>query len=257
MSLPDREFERILLASARADEPAADERAEMTARAWSRFSARAALLGGATRGPEGWGGGQSPALGSAVRSAAGSVPWRWLLVGALGGSALTGALFVLRSPTQISTPVVHVEEAPPAATPVLPASAPGAPASRASERRAVAAPRREVRRTAQIDRSPVEAPAESAAPASTLSAEVAALDAARAAVARGGFDEALQLISRYHYDFPLGELAADAEVIAIEALDGKHDRAEMLRRAARFVEQHPDDPHAARIKRLLGSPPPR
>jgi hypothetical protein len=54
----------------------------------------------------------------------------------------------------------------------------------------------------------------------------------------------------------MGELAADAEVIAIEALEADDDRPEMARRAWRFVQQHPDDPHAVRIKRLLVSQPP-
>jgi hypothetical protein len=96
-------------------------------------------------------------------------------------------------------------------------------------------------------------PAEAAAAAptpSTLAAEVAALDAARAAAAAGRPDETLRLVGQYRYDFPDGELRADAEVVAIRALAGKGERAEAARLAARFLARYPDDPHAAEIRRL-------
>ena len=254
MPLSDQEFERALLASARQDEPPAERSAEMTTQAWARFSARAAAIGDVVRGdlPRR----ESPsAAGGAVRGPrriAGSVRWRWLMVGALGGSAVTGALVALRPSVLVPAPTAAAGgAASPVTTPAAGVAAPAWTAPRIDQRPPV---RHERRRNAHIDRDSLE-PAAVAEPPSTLGAEVAALDAARAAAAGRQFDEALRLISRYHYDFPMGELAADAEVIAIEVLDAKNDRPAMTLRASRFVQQHPDDPHAARIRRLLGSPP--
>jgi hypothetical protein len=250
MSLTDQEFERALLASARADEPPAEMGAQMTAQAWVRFSARVAAVGDTLRGPaprsESAGG--AGAAHNAKRRVGGGGHWRWLLAGALGGGALTATLFALRPPTRVPSVTVGAGEASPAViTPPPALAAPISSAARLDERPPV---RHERRRTQQADRPSVEATGLAALP-SSLAAEVAALDAARAAAASRQFDQALTLISRYHYDFPAGELSADAEVIAIEALDAKHDRAEMSRRASRFLDQHPDDPHAARIKRLV------
>jgi hypothetical protein len=258
----DQEFERALLSSAQADDPPAETRAEVTAHAWSRFSAHAAVIGDALRGEvrsEGAAGTGEHARSAAVRRMARPmatvVRWRWLLVGALGGGVVTGALFVLRPPMKVLPQEVGAGEQPPPVpgrAPTLTVTVPVSPAPRIAERPAV---RREARRRAQIGRASAEPTVAEAAP-STLAAEVAALDAARAAAAAGRFQEAVRLIGRYHYDYPMGELAADAEVIAIEALEADHDRPEMTRRAWRFVQQHPDDPHAARIKRRLVSQPP-
>ena len=250
MSFTDQDFERALLASAQADEPTADARAEMTAQAWARFSTHAVALGDSLRGqtPR-----REPATGgaptqTATRRVAGGVHWRWLLAGALGGGAVTAGLFALRPAVQVTSLTVGSDEASPPVT--KPAPALGASVSSPSRTGERPAARREKRQNPQAERASLEATAP-AAPPSNLAAEVAALDAARAAAASHQFDQALALISRYHYDFPAGELSADAEVIAIQALDAKNDRAEMTRRASRFVEQHPDDPHVARIKRLL------
>ncbi len=252
MSLSDQEFERALLASARQDETPADTSAEMTAQAWARFSARALAVGDAVRAdlPRG----ESPSAAGGARRTAGGVRWRWLLAGALGGGAVTGALVVALRPA-VQVPALTAAAggaAPPATAPSPGVAARAGTASRIDQRPAV---RHERRRNVHVDRDSAE-PTAVADPPSTLGAEVAALDAARAAAAGRQFDEALRLISQYHYDFPMGELAADAEVIAIEVLGAKNDRPAMTLRASRFVQEHPDDPHAARIRRLLGSQPP-
>ena len=63
-----------------------------------------------------------------------------------------------------------------------------------------------------------------------LAAEVARLDAARTSNAVGDYDETIQLIERYHRDFPNGALAPDADVVALEAVAAKRDHAETARR---------------------------
>jgi TolA-binding protein len=83
-----------------------------------------------------------------------------------------------------------------------------------------------------------------------LAAEVSWIDAARTASLDGNHDEAIRLIERYHRDFPKGALAPDADVVALEAVAAKRDRAEVARRSALFLSQYPSDPHAARVRGL-------
>jgi len=85
---------------------------------------------------------------------------------------------------------------------------------------------------------------------SLLAREVAALDAARTALAVGANASALRQIERYHREFPQGELSADADVVAIEALAAEGQSAATKRAASRFLQRHPRDPHAARIREL-------
>jgi hypothetical protein len=86
-----------------------------------------------------------------------------------------------------------------------------------------------------------------------LSEEVSRLDLARRAVAQGNHAEALRLIARYHYDFPGGVLAPDADVIAIEAVAAARDQGEVERRAGLFLARYPHDPQVARVRKLAGN----
>jgi TolA-binding protein len=97
-------------------------------------------------------------------------------------------------------------------------------------------------------------PSRRAVEPSTLAAEVSRIDIARIAVASGDFDGAIRLIERYHGDFPEGALSPDADVVALEAAVGKHDRAEVAERARRFLTRYPNDPHAARVRWLTEHP---
>jgi TolA-binding protein len=84
-----------------------------------------------------------------------------------------------------------------------------------------------------------------------LADQVRAVDAAMAALQAGALHEAVRLIDRFHTDFPHGVLAPDAELVAIEALAEARETSELTRRAKRFLESNPNDPHAARVRRLL------
>jgi TolA-binding protein len=86
---------------------------------------------------------------------------------------------------------------------------------------------------------------------STLAAEVSRIDTARTAISVGDYEGAMQLIARYHADFPEGALAADADVVALEAATARGDRAEVARRAKDFLSRYPHDPHAARVRGLF------
>jgi len=241
----DLEFERALLEAGRADElPHAD-----TPRAWARFAAESAVTMAAL--PARLGAAPIARAAAAARAARGGAA-KWLVAGVLGGSVVTAGLMEWRHPGAPALAPAAVVSSPPAAR----QGEPPPPVDRAR----IAAP--ELKETDAIAPLGSTAPGTRARAAarrreagaadlpSTLGAEVAALDAAREAAAAGDPDEALRLVDRYRYDFPAGELAADAEVVAIEALVAKGDHAEATRRAERFLARAPHDPHAAEVRRL-------
>lgn len=241
-------FERLLLDSARAD-----GLPEGVAQAWQRFSAGLVSAGGLVgqeAGASSARGGAGRLPGSALSTATGmarAVAVKWLLIGALLGSALT-ALGMSRgraAPVTAAVQLPHsaspsralaVPSAALLSNPAAAAPSPSAPNARtagAPAQRAALRPQRELRSSR-----------------STLGAQVALLDAARAAARTGQASQALALTNRYQRQFPAGELAPDAEVVAIEALAAEGDRATLAGRIARFLARYPSDPHAARVRAL-------
>jgi hypothetical protein len=252
----DGDFERMLLQSARGDTPTGDARD-----AWLRFSGALGSIG--SRPPTGarpTGGGPTAARSPIGPGGARRLAMKWLLLGAIGGSAATTAVMMRAGKTS--------------AAPTVVVPAPIAPANLAG---ATATPSRAIAR--DVDPAPMARPPSAALPSpprkagrghararqdiadprppdSTLAEEVSRIDAARTANSAGDYDEAVWLIGRYHRDFPDGALAPDADVVALEAVAAKRDRPEAARRAALFLSRYPDDPHAAKVKWLaahLGS----
>jgi hypothetical protein len=256
-------FERNLLESGRADEP--PNRA--TEEAWARFASALALASRLSAEP-------NAARGllngkAAVRAGYASAA-KWLLLGALGGSALTAAWFgslhgskgALPAPAiDVRTPSVHedVVQVPSPVSSVAEHSAirvetqPVALSALHAQRAPSPKPALLSQERSEMSLPPAADAANNAkagAHASALAAEVSALDVARTAIAAGAFDDALRRIAQYHRDFPSGELTADADVVAIEALSAKGDRAAVAQRSARFLAQYPNDPHAAGVRSL-------
>jgi len=241
----DERFERLLLDSAQTDALPQDVDA-----AWQKFDS-------ALRGVSVLAAGASGAL--AARRAQRWLTAKWLIWGALAGSALTA--FSLRAPrarqvqpsaltaAPISAPAVVSSttaaagiEAPRSTTP-SPQATPTATALTKRRPHSFATP---TPATPSVTKTP-QTPQRS----STLAAQVALLDAARSAIANGTNAEAYRLAERYRADFPNGELAPEAEVVAIEALVVLGSRAAASERAARFLARYPGDPHAARVKWLV------
>jgi TolA-binding protein len=272
--MSDAEFERRLLDSARGDAPPQDPRS-----AWARlFSVSSSIRWGArsgatdesgrrgseaTPGPTAAGGAFWPAAARTSRRAAA----KWLLLGAIGGSALTAAVMIRSRPRRTDAPAALVSggssvSANVAYAPDVPARAslpaiPPAAGYKASSASASTRPRRSGPGRARVRQDPsgsklsADETAEAlAADSSTLAAEVSRIDAARSSSARGDYDQAIQSIERYHRDFPEGALAPDADVVALEAVAAKRDRPETARRAALFLSRYPGDPHTARVKWL-------
>jgi hypothetical protein len=93
------------------------------------------------------------------------------------------------------------------------------------------------------------------APASTLSAERALLDQARAALTSGDGAKALSIAEEHRHRFPSAQLAEEREAIAIQALvaTGRYDEARA--RAARFREAAPNSLFLPAIEASLASIP--
>jgi hypothetical protein len=234
----DERFERLLIDSAQSDELPRNVDA-----AWDKFGA---ALNGVSVLAAGAGG----AL--AVRRAQHWLAAKWLIWGALTGSALTALglrashdRHLLPSPAPSAsialTPVTSSTPAPRGEVEVAPPEP--APLPRATPKVLLHSIR------AQTPPSHREAAPTQAS--STLTEQVALLDAARSAVLAGAFSEALRLADRYRAQFPNGELAPEAEVVAIEALTLRGQRQPALERAARFLARYPGDPHTARVKWLV------
>lgn len=243
----DATFERMLLESARADGPPDGA----TKAAWASFAEMAAAAGKVAAA-----GGVAGAASRAARGAA----VKFVLLGAIAGSALAAA-WMERARHASALPLPAVSSSPPASA-MAPAGTrhprevdsmfgrpvpPSVDGSSSSEGVTAPVPVVAARPThpGSIDRR---------APASTLAAEVAALDAARAAILAGAFDESLQVVDRYHRDFPAGELAPDADVLAMEALAAKGDQRALADHARAFLVRYPRDPHVARIRSLAAAP---
>lgn len=281
LDLSERDFERSLIDSARAD--SSPKNVELV---WASF---ASALTGAAKHLEVSGlhrleleqkveNLQESEMARVAHSSFARAPV-WLLAGALGGSALTAALLLSPGHTIASPP--HRQFLPPAApvpTSVQPlhpmalesnpanagASALGPGLSVANRhvlgqdgvmvRDRVAGPAlHSVRRQSSIPVGSVEAQARVGASErveSTLAAEVDQLDAARTAYRAGAYQEAISLVDSYHRRFPRGVLAPDAEVVAILSLGEQKNRSGAVERAARFLEMYPKDPHAGLVRHL-------
>jgi TolA-binding protein len=86
----------------------------------------------------------------------------------------------------------------------------------------------------------------------SLSEELAALDAARAALQSGDGAGALRRLNEHARRFPRGRLRLEAEVLWIEALARTGNRTAAARRARRFLDRHPNSVLAPRLRRYAG-----
>jgi hypothetical protein len=126
-------------------------------------------------------------------------------------------------------PDVVVAEAAPAPRPV----APHAPSRRAHAARAV------------VETGPSNADA--------LAREIALVDAARGDLA-GAPARALVALDAHRREFPRGQLAAEREFLAVEALRRMNRLAEARARAAELEARYPSSSYASRAARLLQAP---
>lgn len=82
----------------------------------------------------------------------------------------------------------------------------------------------------------------------SLRAELALMQRARQALARGLSVEALSLLERHEREFPTGSLRPEREVLVVRALCSMSKGAQARERARRFLRAHPDSPWADRLR---------
>lgn len=217
------EAERALLDAARKEEPSAASR--------SRTLAAIGVGGGAlVATTTATAGGYGVKVGLAV-----------FVLGAVGAGA-----WLTRTPkpeAPRSAPMVTVSSVsapPPVATTAASASPPPAPVEVVSAQ--------PVTTTAPVGK-PVVPPA--APSGGGLTAEVAALEKANAAVARSDGKAALAALDAYATTFPKGVLAADATVLRVRALLLLGRRAEAKTLADGYATAHPTSPYTRRLRELV------
>lgn len=259
--LTEAHFERVLLDSAREDS-LSDARARD---AWMRFAGAASgvvLSAG------------SETIHSGISSFFRSTRAKWFALGAAGGGVVAGVLLGItpyrqndgRAPPPGAARTVQVVEraVSPAKESIQTAahSIPDAPAAsivagpslRADGKTASANPQQ----AALVDET---ANGRSALPdrlapdavSSRLAAEIAALDGIQVAISVKAFEQALQGVEKYHSRFPNGQLAPEAEALAVETLRALGERTEASRRAAAFLRRHPNGPHASKMQSVRDS----
>jgi Outer membrane lipoprotein len=84
--------------------------------------------------------------------------------------------------------------------------------------------------------------------------QVAALDAAREALAAGDAPRALHLLDAYDNQFPGGALATEAMLVRVKALLTSGDRAQATALGRRFIAEHASSPYATQVTEMLGTP---
>ena len=241
-------FERGLLESYSAEQPSAAART----RALGIASVAAGTV--ATIGVAAGAGAAAPK----AAGLAGLAVFKWVVIGvAVAGAATTVVVVrpdpepvvVVTTSTKASTVAPAKATAAVAPTPQVTAAAEAMvepPAiSPADLRAAPSAPAPVAPRATPVAAAP-------AAPASgSLPAEIAALDRARKALEGGDPAQALTLVDAYQSQYPNGTFSEEAEVLRIEALAKRGDRARATSAGQRFLAAHPTSPHAARIRAIL------
>lgn len=274
----DDAFELALLRSAKVDIAPSDA-AEKAAIALGATVLGAAALGAAASGSAVTATGT--AKGAAVAGKLGAIAiWKWIGLGIIVGTTVTmGTEHVVRhaepsadalrvEKTELAIAPARVEAVAPSSAPVVapetlePAPVPSAaivasarPARVEAPPPSAAAISAEIASISAPPGTSARAPAFTvpAPNASALATEVAALDRARRALAARDPAEAIRLLDVYEREVPVRSLGPEAQVLRIEAVAARGDRAEAKRLGEQFLLAYPRDPHADRVRRLLAT----
>jgi hypothetical protein len=230
-------LERELLASLRSGGP--PEGSQL--RVWmdlNRQLAAAGLLGSALVATKS---AAASATGAAAANtgplATKAVIVKWLLGLGLGAVGLGAAVVASRS----EAPAPTVAAAPKPVAPPIAAPAVAPEPARQAE-------------TEQPRESAPRAPASIPPKADALDRESRLLVAARAALRAGDVARAAAALSELEARFPRGMLGQEREVLKIELMAERGDRAGAARRAERFVAAHPNSPHVKNLSRFTQRP---
>jgi hypothetical protein len=185
------------------------------------------------------------ASAAASEAAAGtSVVWPWVSAGVIG-LVVAGAV--------VGTRMRQVPPPPPRATPAAATAAVTAPAP-PEPPPGVLMPEP----SAAIETRPSPpAPSRRSRPATTgeLADQIAFIDAAREALAKGADRAALELLRRYQDKYPAGSFRPEATALKVETLVKLGQQSEARALAERFVAEHRGSLLAARVAALAGLSP--
>ena len=185
---------------------------------------------------------------------------RWLVGGATTVAVIVGlgtGVWALRGggravAPQVSPAVVVAARARVEAEPPSPIEQPTPPAAAPEPR--VTTARSSARRPTRPAIAPRTAPAAPAARTTasgdTLAREIALIDAGRANLGTAP-TRALATLETHRREFPNGQLAAEREFLAVEALLAARRTDDARRRAADLAARYPSSSYAARAARLL------
>ena len=112
------------------------------------------------------------------------------------------------------------------------------------------APAARVRRHVAEARVAAPAPAETVAPTDSLAREIPLIDAGRSDLATAP-SRALAALETHRREFPRGQLAAEREFLAVQALLQMNRIADADKRAAELAARYPSSSYAARAARLI------
>lgn len=218
------DFERLLLDSGHREEPAEHLQTQML--------------------------GHLSATGAAATASTVGLSVKWI-IGLAGGALMLGGIWFSRGSASsfVEAPRVPVSvqaaklpdevAAPlPSLSVDLPESNPAQKAERTGEPPSA---------TKKLSRAPSSQKV-SGAGSSTLSAEVAVLERARAALYRRDASRALSIVVQYRTRFPSGSLAQEATVIEVKALELRGENRRASRLTDEFIKRHPESAHRQRLE---------
>jgi hypothetical protein len=196
---------------------------------------------------------KSTAPGPGVGGALSKITAKWVIAGAVG---LAGGTALVLSRSAVAPEAAHAPPsgAPHVAAPVV--TSPPEPAEPAGQA-AVAAPTD----SQASEATPVPAESKDGARASrkaasqSIAREIADLDGARRLLGAGDARGALRALDTYDAEARSGMLRQEASLLRIEALAAAGDLASARRLARAFLRQHPQSPHEARVRALVGETP--
>ena len=251
----DAKVGRLLLEAGRADEPAEAKHRALVA-ASSALAVASLATGSAAAGV-------GAATGSAAASKAGIasiVSLKWLLVVGVSSVGVVAGAVALHEKSGASSPAPSVLVAPPrhagasgSARPL--ARVPSSTLAHAESPSVLPSPTAPVRVAPPRDSPQPASPPPTSSP-STFSAELSALDRARALLDSGDPAAALMELDAYAARFPQGAMAPESTLLRIEALVDSGDSRAATRVADDFKGRNPKSPYVSRLRTLLEPPNP-
>lgn len=234
------ELERRLLRAGR-EEHAPERTLEKTLLA---IAATSAVVGTGALGVAAAGSGAAASQGGATASLT-VMALKWLGIGAVGGLVtMSGVSYVMSRGEPPPKPAIEAR-APVARAPVV--------APREVEPPKVVVPAPSASSVPEKPRA-TAAPATSAPPEPpSIAAELADIDAARAALAAGQHATALGRLDAWEQRPGRKAFAQEALFLRMDALAQSGRRAEAEQAARRLLQSSPDGPHAAKARALIGA----